>query len=1042
LRTLIAQSVRRPVAVSMIYVAFALLAVAAWFNLPMEVEITGSYPSISVDTRWGMAAPEAVQALITSPIEALAVTIPGVTHVKSSSRRGSSSISIELDEDANVDLVVFELTDRISLLKDDLPPGSDAPSVSRDAPRQFTQEQTALVEYLLLSPRSLSDLRRWAIEELQVRFESIDGVGRAEIRGGTDPFIRVTVDTELAELYNLQAFQVFSAIQAVNASIPLGQVEMMGTAYAVRVQHTVEDLERLRRLPVTTVGDTIVRIADIAVVETVHEPAENFVRVNGEQRVLLSVFRRPGTDTLDVAQAVRARMARVEATELPADIRVEPYSDQAEELEAELALLGRRLLIILALVGVLLLAMLRDLRTPLFLGATLAAALSLTIIALYHFEVPVNLLTLTGLALAFGMLVDNAVVVLENIVRYREQGLTAPEAAERGTAEVLVPVLAATLTTVAVFGPFVIFQGRLRDYYLPLAAAVTFALGSSFFVAMTLMPAAAGRGWVISAPRFGREPGKGYRRGLSFGLRHPFIILAIVGGLFWYSWTLFNDNVPNGRFRFGLGSRDRLYVGLTLPEGTEAARIEEEIRPFEEYALSIPDTERVELSVNVGTNRASVAVTFPEELETTAYPLLVKDEMVGMATRYAGVSINVSGFDQDPYYSSGLSYGPSYNSRIRIFGFNYEELGRIGEEIVTLARRHPRVEEATVTAGGGYSRSVGSELILTIDREALVPHGINVNQVINQVNSLVRGATVNFRGFKLGAEEWELRVKNSGVDERTLQEVLDEPLRGAGGRGVRLRDVMDVEMRQVPGVITRDDQRYDRIVQWEYRGSSRARANYEDSIFQSLQLPPGYSAEQGNDRFFLTEEEELQIRIVAYTAIIIIFLILASLYESLVQPFIVLFTVPSAMIGVFLIFYFTGKAFDPSARIGVVLLSGIVVNNAIILVDHINLRRRQGLQLLDAIVTGSAERVRPILVTSITTIGGLLPLVIVQGSEQTSGNQDMWSNLALSTIGGLTVSTLLTLSVTPILYLLAERGRARARRFVTWVGKVWRELPA
>lgn len=1025
----------------MIYVALALLAVAAGINLPMEVEITGSYPSLTVRTRWGMAAPEAVQALITSPIEALAVTIPGVTHVQSQSSRGDSFINIELDEDANVDLVVFELTDRISLLRDDLPPGADPPSVTRDAPRQFAQEQTALVQYLLLSPRPLSELRRWAIDELQVRFESIDGVGRAEIRGGTDPYIRITVDTELADLYEIQAFSIYSAIQQVNLTMPLGEVEVLGTGYAVRVKHSIEDLDRLRELPIGRVGDTILRISDVAEVETVHEPAEQFVRVDGEQRILLSVFRRPGTDTLDVAQAVRARMVEIE-TQLPADIRVEPYSDQAEDLEEELALLGKRLVIILALVGGLLLVMLRDLRTPLFLGASLAAALSLTVIALYHFEVPVNLLTLTGLALAFGMLVDNAVVVLENIVRYREQGLGPLESAERGTSEVLVPVLAATLTTIAVFGPFVIFQGRLRDYYLPLSLAVTFALSSSFFVAMTLMPAAAGRGWVLSAPRFGREPGKRYRQGLTFGLRHPIIVLLIVGGIGYYSWHLFDENVASGGFRFGF-NRDRLYVGLTLPAGTDAARIEEEIRPFEEYALGVPDTERVELTVDVTNNRASLIVTFPEELETTAYPLLVKDEMVGMATRYAGVSINVSGFDQDPYYNSGLSYGPSYNSRIRIFGYNYDELGRIGEEIVRLARRHPRVEDAVVTAGGrSYYRSVGSELVLTIDREALIPHGVNVNQVINQVNTLVRGNTVNFRGFKLGAEEWELRVKDSGVDERTLQDVLGEPLRGTGGQGVRLRDVMRVEMREVPGVITRDDQRYDRQVQWEYRGSSRARANYEDSIFQALALPPGYSAEQGNDRFFLTEEEELQIRIVAYTALIIIFLILASLYESLAQPFIVLLTVPSAMIGVFLIFYFTGKAFDPSARIGVVLLSGIVVNNAIILVDHINLRRRQGLELFDAIVTGAAERVRPILVTSITTIGGLLPLVVVQGSEQTSGNQDMWSNLALSTIGGLTVATLLTLSVTPILYLLVERGRARARRFTAWVGKVWRELPA
>jgi HAE1 family hydrophobic/amphiphilic exporter-1 len=1041
MRKLIAQAVRRPVAVSMIYVGLALMAIAAWINLPMQVEVTGSYPRLYVRSSWGMAAPEAVQALITSPIEALAVSIPGVTHVTSQSRRGTSEVTIELDDKVSVDLVVFELSDRLSLLRESLPVGV-TPQLTRFTPRQFENETAGpLIQYVLLSSRTLSDLRRWAIDELQVKFESIDGVGEARIAGGTDPYLRVTVDPELAELYDIQPFTVRQALQTVNQQLPLGQVEMRGSAYAVRINHTVEDFERLRTLPVGNTGDTIVRIADIGSVEVVHEHAEQYVRVDGQHRVMLSIERRPGSDTLDVAKAVRARMAEVEAA-LPPDIRVELYSDSAADLQEELDLLTKRLLIIVVLVTGLLFAMLRDLRSPIFLGLTLAAALSLTIIALYHFEIPVNLLTLTGLALAFGMLVDNAVVVLENIVRYREQGLGPREAAERGTSEVVVPVLAATLTTIAVFGPFVIFQGRLRDYYVPLAAAVTFALTSSFFVATTLMPAAAGRGWVLGKPHFGREPGKRYRKALAFGLRHPFIILAIVAGVGWFSWDLFNENVSSGGFRFGV-SRDAVRVSLTLPEGTEAARIDEEIKPFEDYALSLGDNaERVELTIDTQGNYARMQVWFPPDLEPTAFPLLVKDEMVGMATRYAGVRVSVSGFDTDPYYNGGLSYGPSYNSGIRIFGYNYDQLGRIGAEIVGMAKRHPRVEDAVVTAGGSYYSSVGSEILLKIDREALVPHGIAVQSVINQVGTLVRGDAGGEQGIKVGSDEWEVRVKTEGIDQRTLEQVLQTPLLGASGRGVRLRDIMDIEMREVPGIITRDDQRYDRWVRWEYRGSSRARANYEDAIFQSLELPPGYSAEQGGRINFLTQEEEMQILIVAATALVLIFLILASLYESLIQPFIVLLTVPCAMIGVFLIFYFTGKPFDPSARIGVVLLSGIVVNNAIILVDHINLRRRQGLELFDAIVRGSAERVRPILVTSITTIGGLLPLVVVQGSSQTSGSQDMWQNLALSTIGGLTVATLLTLSVTPILYMLAERGRARARGLAGWVGRLWRELPA
>jgi HAE1 family hydrophobic/amphiphilic exporter-1 len=284
-------------------------------------------------------------------------------------------------------------------------------------------------------------------------------------------------------------------------------------------------------------------------------------------------------------------------------------------------------------------------------------------------------------------------------------------------------------------------------------------------------------------------------------------------------------------------------------------------------------------------------------------------------------------------------------------------------------------------------------------------------------------------------------VKVEGVDERTLAEILDTPVVGTSGRGLRLADVLEVEVRSVPGAITREDQRYDRWVQWEYRGSSRARANYEQAVFESIELPPGYTA-RIPESFFLTQEEQQQVRNVAIAALIIVFIVLASLYESLIQPFIVLLAVPCALVGVVLIFYFTGKAFDPSAMIGVVLLGGIVVNNAIILVDHINLRRADYPELSAAILSGAAERVRPILVTSITTIGGLLPLVLVTSAEaSSSGTQDIWSNLALATIGGLSAATVLTLTVIPVLYLLAERVRAAGGRMGSRIVQIWRLLP-
>jgi HAE1 family hydrophobic/amphiphilic exporter-1 len=1039
LRGLIRQSVRRPVAVSMLFVAVGLLATAAWLNLPIDVDVTGDFPVVFVRTPWGMAAPESVQSLITSPIESLAVTVPGVRHVNSTSRRGSSEVRIELDEDVNLDLAVFELTDRLALLREDFPPGTGLSTITQYVPQDFEDLQSGrFIQFGLSSPAPLNELRSWALDNLVVPFAAIEGVAEVEVRGGTDPHLRVSLDPDLCRLYGVTASDVRQAIETLATSWPVGQLEVDGTAYSVRVDHDLDDIETLLAVPIGKAGDSIVSVADVGTVDVAFEKAANYDRIDGEQRITLNISRRPGSDVLQVANAVREKMTSLEET-MPGDITVEILVDTPADLEEELALLTRRLLIILVVVAALLLVMLRDLATPLFLFGSLLAALSLTIVALYHFEVPVNVLTLTGLALAFGMLVDNAVVVLENIVRYRETGLDREAAAERGTAEVVVPVLAATLTTIGVFFPFVFFQGRLREYYLPLALAVTFALAASLVVALTLMPAAAGRGWVVRAPRIGREPGKRYRRALGFGLRHPWIVLILVASLGGFSWWLFQEKVARGGFQGFGGGRDRLTVSLELPTGSEPGLADLELRPFEEYVLGLPDIERVEVAVTG--DRAFMVVTFPPELETTAYPLIVKDELKSMATRYAGVRLFVSGFDQDSHYSDGLSRGPNYNSRIQLLGYNYERLGEFGEEIARVARRHPRVQDAEVTAGRfRYFRSIGSELILNIRREVLAEHGLTVQRVIWQLRSLLQGDTVRGK-LVVGPEEWDYRVKVDGVDERTLADILDTPAAGVAGQGLRLADLLDVEARRVPGAITREDQRYDRWVQWEYRGSSRARANYEQAIFESIELPPGYTA-RIPESFFLTAEEREQVRNVAIAALIIVFLVLASLYESLIQPFIVLLAVPCALVGVVLIFYFTGKAFDPSAMIGVVLLGGIVVNNAIILVDHINLRRHDGLELGEAILSGAAERVRPILVTSITTIGGLMPLILVTSSEVSyRSSQNLWSNLALATIGGLSAATMLTLTVIPVLYLLAERARGGGRRLGAQMVQIWRSLP-
>ncbi|NKB88261.1 MAG: MMPL family transporter [Acidobacteria bacterium] len=1035
MRWLIDFSVRRPVAIAMTYCALALLAWASWTNLPVDVVPEGEFPELIVNTSWAGASPESIQSLITSPVETVAVTIPGVHKVLSQSRRGGSAVTVQFLEDADLDLARFELADRLSLLQDDLPPAVQAPQISTILPSQFQELAGGeFFSFTLRAPRSINELRVVAKEEVRDALISVAGVADVNVTGGQDPHLRVTLDPEALELYGLTAWQVAGAVREVEGEWPVGQIDVGGTAFTLRIDQKLENLDPLRRLPLQLYGDRLVLLDDVADVQFGYAEVEQFSRVDGEPLISVRVGRKPGTDVLGVARAVRAELAALQTT-LPADITFEVVTDEAADLEQELDLVSRRLMVVLILVAALLIILLRDLRSAPLLFTSIGAALAITITALYHLEIPVNVLTLTGLALAFGMLVDNAVVVLENIMRHRENGEDSQTAARRGTSEVIVPVLAATLTTVGVFFPFVYFQGRMRDYFTPMALAITFALGASLIVALTLTPAAAGRGWVAKRVRAGSTRLPWFRSGLGLGLRHPYIVVLLAVGALYGSYHLFNENVARGSFFGFWGNREQITVNVTLQSGAEATRTEQAMRPFEEYVLGLPDIERVELIVN--NNRGTMQVKFPAEMEVTQYPLVVKDEIITIASRYAGLRVSVFGFDQNGY-SSGFSGSSWMSSRIKLYGYNYEQLGLIGEEVARIARRSARVRDSQVTAGGfGFWRDEGGELVMRVRRDMLAQHGLTVTDLRAQLESLLSGRTTADR-LRVGADEWDTAIKVAGVERRALNDVLRAPLRGDNS-GTRIGDFVTVGIQSVPGVITREDQRYDRYVQWDYRGSGRAAEAYRKAIFESLELPPGYSASLEDDRAF-TDEERAQTQQVATLALIIIFMVLASLYESLWQPFIVLLSVPAAMIGVFLIYYLTEEPFDAAASIGVVLLGGIVVNNAILLVDHINLRRKE-MPLVEAIVAGTAERVRPILITSITTIGGMLPLVLIEAEVEMRSN-DIWGTLALSTIGGLTASTLLTLTLTPVLFLLAERWRARAQNFGRRVVGIWRSLPA
>ncbi len=446
-------------------------------------------------------------------------------------------------------------------------------------------------------------------------------------------------------------------------------------------------------------------------------------------------------------------------------------------------------------------------------------------------------------------------------------------------------------------------------------------------------------------------------------------------------------------------------------------------RFFEAKLLQTSEVEK--FVTQVFEQRANIRITFPEAIEQTQIPVAIKEQMVAYSYQFGGADVRVYGYG--PSFYGGGGSPPNYT--IRIFGYNYERVRDIAEGMKTRLERFSRVREVDTNAGGRWWGSEkASEVVVQLNRERLAMHELTVREVVGQVRAAVGGRTSPGQ-IRVGGEELGFEVKMEGYRELDVLELAETLITSSDG-DVRLADIAVITERDVLNVIEREDQQYQRSVRYEFRGPRKLGDRYRDAVIASTELPDGYRIE-GQQTWSWSDDERAQVYIVLGVSLVLVFMVTAALFESLRQPICVLLTVPMALVGVFLMFFYTGASFTREAYIGVIMMGGIVVNNAILLVDHVNqLRRTHGVQLMEAVVRGTLERVRPILMTSATTVLGLLPLVLF--SDYADAN--IWNALGYALIGGLLSSTLFVLTVTPALYVLFERGPER-RRVASAVGE-------
>ncbi|MDH4349609.1 MAG: efflux RND transporter permease subunit [Gemmatimonadota bacterium] len=1064
-------SIRRPIAVSMAYLAVALLGVAAWRGIPIELLPETDLPQLSVSAEWGRATPEAMEAFVTAPLEAAVQQVRGVEEISSISSeqfgQGRSQLTVKFARGTDMDFARLDLSERLSQVEEDLPEGVIGPRVEPYVPQEFREQRRPFLRYTLTGPFLLEALRAHVDDQIEPELLQLDGVAGIEAYGGRDRVLEVVLDENRINALGLRPRQVWQRILDLEYVSEAGVVAMDGMERMLAIRHRIDATDDIREAVLLSNGGRLVRVKDVAIVHDTYEEPQSLYRIDGQPAVAFQVHKEVGINTVKVADRVKAKVTELEAS-LPPGSRLLLDDDESEAIRKALNDLRIRALIAAAVVFVVLLVFLRSFRSAGIVFATIAFSILIALNLIYFGGLSLNVLTLMGLAMGFGLIVDNAIVVLENIYRKWQKGeekqrgsgavgqsegaAAAVVAAEEGAREVGLPILAATATTVIVFLPFLYLQGELRDYYIPFAVVVGMSLVASLFVAFTFIPALAAKllgggraggradGLTVSAtpgaparrpagpPFYVRLYAVLLRGTLRWPLITAIIALAVLGG----SYRVFDKYVTRGvLWRAWWGEQTYISILIRLPRGEELDRTDELARFFEEKLKHTPEVERYVTSVQP--QYAFLRVTFPDSLENTQIPPAIKEQLVAYSYLFGGAEVRVYGYG--PSFYGGGSAPPNYS--IKVLGYNYEAVRDIAEDLGRRLLRFSRIRDVDVnSAGGWYTRDKASEFTLALDRERLGVHGLTAEDVVYQIAAAIRGSVQ--RGFvRVGGDELRFDVKLEGSDAMDADALPNLLIQAGDGRMVRLGDVGEVREREVLSRIERENQQYQRYVSYEFRGPSKLGDRTRDAVIASTRLPDGYSIE-GEDDWRWDEEEQRQIWIVLGISLLLIYMVTAALFESVIQPFVVLLTVPMALVGVFLIFYFTDASFTREAWIGVITMGGIVVNNAILLVDHVNqLRRRHGIPLRDATIQGTLERVRPILMTSCTTILGLLPLVLF--SESADAN--IWNALGLSLIGGLTSSMVLVLTVTPALYLLAERRGERRSEAARQRGSVAALVP-
>jgi HAE1 family hydrophobic/amphiphilic exporter-1 len=1011
-------SVRRPAVVWATALIILVGGAVAFTRLALATKTTVELPQLSVSASWPGVAPELMEMYVTAPLEGAVQGVRGVRSTSSESTEGQASIQLKLDPRADVQMTRLAIHERLEFAQTDsaFPPGVK-PQVSPWVPDDLAD--VPLLRFNISGPYTRGTLQNIIRRKVVTRLSAVPGVGNVSLSTNIKVGASLVFDPLLLRQLNVDPTLITTALSQAKVVKDLGDEDDGATVRHIVIRDEPRALEDLMALPIRLASGAVYTLGDLSRITTEEDAGGQFIRIDGNPALPLTIYREPTADAIKTAAAVRAVVDSIVPT-LPAGIHLKVTSDDSTQLHAKMMDLVKRGASAFGAVLLVLLITLRNVRAAALVMGSAAIAIAGTALGLFIFKIPANLLTIAGLGMGVGVLVQDGLIVVNRLGKSPD----TVDGRAHAASMIFPAVLGATLTTIVVLFPFIYLQGNARAAFLPFASA--FALGLAWAVIAAMMIPAIAKGHGLHKPQWQRM--QGFYAWMTRGLlrwRWVTIVMTcvMIAGLSW----LFYKRVPRFAWggAYGNPTPTSISVSVSFPRGSEPEAPNQIIQEFEAMAVRQPGVKQVIAS---GSPRsASMRVEFTPEAEMTAIPLEMHDAMLQRGVLVGGASIGVHGMGQ-AFSSGGGGGGYGGSFRVKILGYSYNGVGAIAQSLKERLELIPRVNDVRIASSfyGGDGKTYMATL--EPDRTALAKFGLTTQQFSNAVSREIVGGSVNSStALTIDGEDMSVSVKSLNVRERTLDQLEQAIIPGAiGNVPVRIKDVATVGAREALSSVSRDNQQYVRIVSYDFRGPAKLAQRTHKAFMGQISVPIGY--EVSDERYSFREADTSQkgLWLVFGIGVVLVVLAVAIVFDSVWAAAMVFLSLPVALAGVMAAFWLAKAPFTREAAVGVVLVVGLAVHQVILIVDAALRHRRRNMARFGRPFVSAADAYRAaldrsgtIMLVTLTTLASLIPLAV-----KTNLN-DLFGSIALATAGGTVAGTIGAMFVMPALMALTWRRRPK-----------------